>query len=128
MITEKKIYKDIDDYIADFPKATQEILQNLRTTIQQAAPEAVEKISYQMPAFTYNGILVYFAAYKNHIGFYPTASGIAAFKNEISGYKNAKGSVQFPIDKHLPIDLIAKIVAFKLEENRNRAKAKSKKK
>ena len=119
--------KTIDEYIAGFPPETQKILQKLRKTIRKAAPDAEEKISYQMPAFSLKGILVYFAAYKNHIGFYPTASGIEAFKEEISGYKWAKGSVQFPIDKPLPLDLINQIVKFRVIENLEKANAKIKK-
>ena len=117
---------EIDMYIATFPKLTQELLEQVRVTIMKAAPRAEELISYRMPAYKLNGIFVYFAGYKNHIGFYPTASGIAAFKDELSSYKGAKGSVQFPLDKPLPLDLIAKIVKFKLNENLKRAKKKDK--
>ena len=118
---------NIDEYILGFPKDVQKILQQLRVTIIKAAPEAAEVISYQMPAFKYKGILVYFAAYKNHIGFYPTASGIRVFKNEISGYKNSKGAVQFPIDKPLPLSLISKMVKFRVKENLEKEVAKKKK-
>ncbi len=111
---------NIDAYIAGFPKATADLLATLRATIQQAAPEAGEVISYAMPAFKQNGILVYFAAYASHIGFYPTASGISAFKNDLSGFKSAKGSVQFPLDKPLPLSLITKIVQFKVAENKEK--------
>lgn len=86
-------------------------------TIHEAAPEAKEAISYQIPAFQLNGNLVYFAAYKNHIGFYPTSSGIDAFKDELSPYKSAKGSVQFPIDRPVPYSLVKKIVLFRVQEN-----------
>jgi uncharacterized protein YdhG (YjbR/CyaY superfamily) len=116
--------KNIDEYIAVFPKNVQEILQQLRATIHKAAPKAEEMISYNMPAFKLNGMLVYFAAYKNHIGFYPTASGIRVFKNEISEYKNSKGAVQFPIDKPLPIVLISKMVKFRVKENLEKEQAK----
>jgi len=107
---------DIDSYIETFPAATQKLLQELRSLIQQTAPEANETISYAMPAFKMKKMLVYFAGYKNHIGFYPGAATILHFKNEIKEFKNAKGSVQFPINKSLPIDLIKKMVEFKLKE------------
>jgi uncharacterized protein YdhG (YjbR/CyaY superfamily) len=108
---------DIDNYIAGFPEDTQILLEQLRSVIKNIIPEAEEVISYSMPAFKFHGILVYFAAYKNYIGFYPTASGIKAFKQELTGYKTSKGTVQFPIDKPLPLDLITKIVKFRLREN-----------
>jgi len=117
----------IDTYIATFPKETQVLLEQIRTTIRNAAPEAEEVISYQMPAYKLNGILFYFAGYKNHIGFYPTSTGIEAFKKELSVYKGAKGSVQFPIDKPLPIELITEIVKFRVKENLEKAINKSKK-
>ena len=110
----------IDEYIAAFPKEVQAILINLRNTINKAAPEATEKISYAMPTFYLKGNLVHFAAYKNHIGFYPTPSGIKKFEKEISQYKNSKGAVQFPIDKPLPLKLVADIVKFRVEENKKR--------
>jgi uncharacterized protein YdhG (YjbR/CyaY superfamily) len=116
----------IDDYIAGFPKDVQVILEELRATIRKAAPEAEETINYQIPTFTANGNLVHFAAYKSHIGFYPTPSGIAAFKKELSTYEGAKGSVQFPIDKPLPLRLITKIVKFRVKENLERAEGKVK--
>ncbi len=125
MISIKAI--NIDEYIAAFPKDVQKTLQQLRITIQKAAPKAEEVISYQMPAFKQKGVLVYFAAYKNHIGFYPTSSGIRVFKDEISGYKNSKGAVQFPIDKPLPIQLISKMVKFRVKENLEKEQAKKKK-
>lgn len=109
-------YKTIDEYIQTFPPEIQGILENIRQTIHRAAPEAVEVISYQMPAFKQDRILAYFAAHKNHIGFYPGASGIEAFKTELSGYKSSKGAVQFPLDKPVPLDLIEKIVKFRVEE------------
>jgi uncharacterized protein YdhG (YjbR/CyaY superfamily) len=107
----------IDDYIKQFPTEVQVILQSLRHTIRDAAPEATEKMSYQMPTFYLNGNLVHFAAYEKHIGFYPAPSGIEAFKDELSKFKGAKGSVQFPIDVPLPLELIKKIVRFRVEEN-----------
>ena len=117
--------KTVDEYLYDFPEAVQYLLEELRETIKQAAPEAVEVISYQMPAYLQEGKLVYFAAYKNHIGFYPTPSGIAAFKDELVAFNCSKGTVQFPIDKPLPLDLIARIVTFRVSENLDKAKAKS---
>lgn len=117
---------DIDSYIADFPPETQELLQQIRATIKKAAPQATEVISYAMPAFKLHAVLVYFAAYKNHIGFYPTASGIEIFKKELSVYKGAKGSVQFPLDKPLPLDLITKIVEFRVAEDQQKAEMKKK--
>lgn len=118
------IYKNIDEYIANFPEETQIILTKIRTVIQQAAPNAIEKISYAMPTFYLNGNLVHFAAYKNHIGFYPAPSGIEAFKMELSIYKGAKGSVQFPINHEIPYELIAKIVGFRVKENLQKSKGK----
>ena len=117
-------YKNIDEYIGTFPEEVQVILEQVRATIRQAAPEATEKISYAMPTFYLHGNLVYFAAYKNHIGFYPSTSGILAFQKEISGYKNSKGAVQFPIDQPMPLDLIAEMVKFRAIENVEKAQAK----
>jgi len=121
-------FVSIDEYIAMFPKDTQKILEELRVTIRAAALEAKEKISYQMPTFDLKGNLVHFAAYKNHIGFYPQPSGIQAFKNELSKYEGAKGSVQFPITKPLPLELISKIVKFRVAENLKRAELKTSRK
>jgi len=120
-------FGSIDEYIATFPEEIQKILEELRATIKAAAPDAEEKISYQMPTFTLKGNLVHFAAWKNHIGFYPTSSGTQAFKNELSIYEGAKGSVKFPIDKPLPLDLISKIVRFRVAENLKNAERKSSK-
>ena len=119
-----KNYNSIDEYIALFPPEVQKKLQEVRATIHEAAPEAQEKISYQMPAFSLNGNLVYFAAFKNHIGFYPIPSGIEAFKEELSKYPQGKGSVQFPFDRPLPLDLIRRIVLYRAEENKKKAKKK----
>ncbi|HAH22526.1 MAG TPA: hypothetical protein DCL77_01960 [Prolixibacteraceae bacterium] len=116
--------KDIDQYIAGFPPEVQVMLEELRATIRNAAPEAMETISYQMPAFKLNGILVYFAAYKNHIGFYPTGSGIEHFKEEVSAYKSSKGTVQFPLNQPIPLDLITKIVKFRVKQNLEKAELK----
>ena len=115
-----------DDYIASFPKETQVLLEQVRVAIKKAAPAAEETISYAMPAYKLHGPLVYFAGYKEHIGFYPTASGIAAFKEELSKYKGAKGSVQFPIDKPMPLSLITKIVKYRVQENMAKAVKKNK--
>ena len=123
-----KIPQNIDEYISRFPVEIQEKLISMRETIKKAAPEAVENIAYQMPAFTLNGPLVYFAAFVNHIGFYPVPSGIEAFKEELSVYKQGKGSVQFPLDKPLPLKLVSEIVRFRVEENRIKAELKKKKK
>jgi uncharacterized protein YdhG (YjbR/CyaY superfamily) len=115
--------ENVDTYIRSFPPNIQEILERIRETIQKAAPGAEECISYQMPAYKLNGILVYFAAAKNHIGFYPTGSGIEAFKNEFSGYKWSKGAVQFPLDQPMPIELIDRMVRFRVAVNaQNRKK------
>lgn len=119
---------EIDKYIAAFPKEVQEILNILRAVIRETAPEAEETINYQIPTFTLNGNLVHFAGFKQHIGFYPTPSGIEKFKKELSAYKGAKGSVQFPIDKPLPLGLVSRIVKFRVAENLKKAEAKSKKK
>lgn len=126
METDKSTPKDIDQYIARFPAEVQEILEKVRLTIREAAPDAKEKISYQIPTFTLEGNLVHFAGYEKHIGFYPTPSGIEKFKKEISAYKWAKGSVQFPLNQPIPYELISKIVSFRVEENIERAAAKGK--
>jgi uncharacterized protein YdhG (YjbR/CyaY superfamily) len=110
-------FKNIDEYIAFQNPELQILLEQLRQTIKKAAPEAEEVISYNMPAYNYHGMLVYFAGYKNHIGFYATPSGHSEFKEELSVYKQGKGSVQFPLTQHLPFDLISKIVAFRVKEN-----------
>ncbi|MDZ4663486.1 MAG: DUF1801 domain-containing protein [Bacteroidota bacterium] len=109
--------KNIEEYISGFPKDIQKILQQIRSTIQKAAPKAEEKMSYGMPAFVFNGPLVYFAGYKNHIGFYALPSGNEAFKKELSAYKVGKGSIQFPLNKPMPLSLITKIVKFRIKEN-----------
>ena len=121
----KADFRSIDEYIGTFPKDTQKILQKMRETIKAAAPEAQEIISYKMPAFTLMGNLVYFGAFKNHIGFYPTPSGTEAFRREISIYQGAKGSIRFPIDEPLPLKLITKIVKFRVAENLKKAEARS---
>ena len=111
-------YNTIDEYIKTFPEDIQGILEKMRQTIKKAAPKAVEAISYQMPTFKLNGKnLVHFAAFKNHIGFYPTPSGMESFQKELSPYKYAEGSVQFPLDKPIPYELVEKIVNFRVEES-----------
>jgi len=115
----------IDEYIAGFPPGVREILQKIRLTIREAAPDAQETIKYRMPTFTLKGNLVHFAAFKNHIGFYPVPSGIEAFKDELSGYVGGKGSVRFPLDRPIPYDLIDKIVRFRVQENMERAAKRS---
>ena len=128
MTSDKRQPQNIDDYITMHPKNIQELLEKMRATIKKAAPKAEETINYAIPTFILEGNLVHFAAFKNHIGFYPTPSGIEAFKKELSVYEGAKGSIQFPIDKPLPLALIGKIVKFRVKENLKKAKAKSKKK
>jgi uncharacterized protein YdhG (YjbR/CyaY superfamily) len=108
---------NIDEYIAQFSPEVQEVLQKIRAVIRESAPSATEKISYQMPTFYLNGNLVHFAAFKNHIGFYPVPSGIEAFKAELSVYPQGKGSVQFPLNQPIPYDLITRITKFRVEEN-----------
>jgi uncharacterized protein YdhG (YjbR/CyaY superfamily) len=119
--------KDIDEYIAGFPKDVQTILEQVRTTIKAAAPEAEETISYAIPTFKLNGNLVHFAAFKNHIGFYPTPMGIDEFEQALSVYKQGKGSVQFPLDKPMPLDLITRMVQFRVKKNAEKAVKKSSK-
>jgi uncharacterized protein YdhG (YjbR/CyaY superfamily) len=128
MESSKGGYRSIDEYIAGFPADTQALLETVRAAIKAAAPGAEERISYQMPAFALHGNLVYFAALKNHIGFYPTGSGIEAFKDELSGYDVTKGSVKFPVNQPLPLDLIRRIVQFRVTQNLDNAAAKARKK
>jgi uncharacterized protein YdhG (YjbR/CyaY superfamily) len=116
----------IDQYIAEFPKDIQKKLKDLRTTIQKAAPKASEKISYAMPTFELHGNLVHFAAFKNHIGFYPAPRAIQEFKKELAGFEGGKGTVQFPLDKPLPLSLVSKIVKFRVAQNMEKAAAKKK--
>lgn len=112
----------IDEYIGGFPGEVQEILEEIRMTIQKAAPEAKEKISYSMPAFDQNGIVVYFAAFQKHIGLYALPSGHETFREELSKYKSGKGSVQFPLNEPMPLDLISRIVRFRVKENIEKSK------
>lgn len=113
--------KNIDEYIAYFPEQVQNLLDQMRNTIIKAAPGAEETIKYAIPTFMLKGNLVYFAGYKNHVGFYPSSSGIAAFKKELSVYEGSKGAVRFPLDKPLPLKLITKIVKFRVKENLEKA-------
>ena len=120
--------KTVDEYLATFPAATKKILEQLRKVIKAAAPKAEEGISYQMPAYKYKGVLVYFAAYEKHIGFYAAPTGHAAFKKELSVYKTGKGSVQFPLDQPFPFDLVTKIVKWRVKENDGKAAGDKKEK
>lgn len=125
MKTESTPPKNIDEYIAGFPADVQRLLQEIRSIIRVAAPDAEEAIKYRIPTFVLNGNLVHFAAFEKHIGFYPTPSGIEKFKDELSAYHNAKGSVQFPLAKPLPFSLIRKIVKFRVKEAREKLAAKA---
>ena len=118
----------IDEYIAPFPPKVRKTLEKLRKTVHAAAPGATERISYRMPAFDRKGILVYFAAYEKHIGFYPTGEGIAAFQKEIAGYKSSKGAIQFPLDEEIPYELVTRIVAHRVARNEEAAALKSSRK
>ena len=118
MLPKQEAPQTIDAYIAGFPEDVQAILQQVRRTIHEAAPEATEAISYQMPTFKLHGNLVHFGAFKNHIGFYPVPSGMTAFEEELAAYKQGKGSVQFPLNKPMPLDLIRRIVEFRVQESK----------
>ena len=122
MKSEKNLPKNIDEYISGFPDEIRLLLEEVRKTIRNAAPEATEAISYQMPTFRLNGNLVHFAAFKNHIGLYPAPTGIETFRKELTPYKGGKGSVQFPISEPLPLDLITRIVRFRVGENLKKGK------
>jgi len=118
----RKVFRTIDEYIVTFPRNVQVILKELRRTIRDSAPEAEEAITYGMPAFKLNGNLVFFAAFKNHIGFYPTPSAIEAFKEELSDYEVSKGTIRFPMNRPVPLDLVRRIVAYRVKENQDRKK------
>ena len=120
MEIKKEQVRTIDEYIATFPEYIQEILQKIRQAIKESAPQAQEAISYRIPTFKLNGNLVHFAAFKDHIGFFPTSSGVDAFQKELSGYETSKGTIRFPLDKPIPFDLIRKIVKFRVKENLER--------
>lgn len=110
-------FETIDEYIAMFPQQIQGILQELRRVIRETAPEATEKISYQMPTFYLYTNLVHFAAFKNHIGFFPTSSGVEAFADKLTGYKTSKGTIQFQLNQPIPYDLVREIVEYRVQEN-----------
>lgn len=121
----RKQYKTVEEYIKTFPKDIQTIIEKLRQTIHETAPEAVETISYQMPTFKLNGKnLVHFAVFKEHIGFYPTPSGIDSFEKDLAPYRTGKGTLQFPLDKPIPFDLVKKVVIFRVKENLNKKRQK----
>jgi uncharacterized protein YdhG (YjbR/CyaY superfamily) len=127
MNTSNLVWKDVDTYISSFPADVQKPLKQIRKTIKQHAPTAVESISYGMPAYKLNGKpLVYFAAFKNHIGFYATPTGHEAFAKDLAIYKQGKGSVQFPLDQPMPMTLIEEIIAFKASQNMERSKTTTK--
>lgn len=115
----------VDEYISNFSADTRNILREIRESVKEAAPQAVEKISYGAPAFVQNGILVYFAAFKDHISFFPTTSGVAAFKKELGSYRTSKGTIWLALDKTVPKELIKKIVTFRVNENMNKVQQKS---
>ena len=117
----------VDEYIAGYPEEIQALLERVRATVKKAAPKAEEVISYNIPGYKLNGMLVWFAAFSKHIGLYPRGSGIENFKKELAGYKTSKGTVQFPFDKPLPLGLISRIVKYRVKENLKRAEAKKKK-
>ena len=123
-----KKFKTVDEYLAACPKNVQNTLHELRKIIKQAAPKAEELISYNMPAYKLNGILVYFAANKNHIGFYPTSSPIRVYKDKLINYKTSKGAIQFPIEKGIPATLVKQIVKFKINEKKEKTKLKARNK
>lgn len=124
MDTTGRQFTTIDEYMETFPQDVKTRLQMIRQAIREIAPEAEETIKYRMPTFTLHGNLVHFAAFKHHIGFYPTPSGTETFKKELSAYKTAKGSIQFPLDQPLPMPLIRRIVKFRVKENRERSQKK----
>ena len=128
MRTGQRTPKNIDEYIAGYADDVQKILQKIRMIIRKEAPEAVETIGYQMPTFKLQGNLVHFAAFKNHIGFYPTPTGTEKFRKELSPYQGGKGSIRFLLDEPMPYDLIRDIVKFRVRENLERAAAKGRKK
>ena len=121
-----KKLRTVDEYVAALPKEARESLESLRNTIRQAAPQAEEVIHYNMPAFRWNGMLVWYAAFKEHIGFYPRVSAIAAFNDKLAGYKTSKGAIQFPIEKPIPAGLVKRIVEFRLEENKQHKRKRDK--
>jgi uncharacterized protein YdhG (YjbR/CyaY superfamily) len=127
MQANQKPAETMDEYIAGFPKNIQTILKKIRATIRKAAPNAEEAIKYQIPTFVQNGNLVHFAAYEHHIGFYPTSKAIVKFKKELSPYEQSKGTIRFPLDKPIPLDLIGRIAKSRVQDNLTKAKAKGRK-
>jgi uncharacterized protein YdhG (YjbR/CyaY superfamily) len=121
----RRRFQTVDEYISAFPEEVRDTLEQLRRTVREAAPEAIQTISYGIPTFRRHGNLVHFAAFRDHIGFYPTSGAMEAFKKELSGYKGGKGSVQFPKNQPLPLGLIRKIVKFRLKEDEERKKGKT---
>ena len=124
MKTDESNSKDVDDFIAKYPTDVQKILRKIRAIIRELAPDAHEKLGYGIPTFTLNGNLVHYSALTNHIGFYPTPSGIEKFRKQLSKYEGAKGSVQFPLDQPIPYDLIRKITEFRVKEQRAKSRKK----
>ena len=120
----KKNYKDVDEYVADYPKDVQKILNKIRATIKKAAPKAEEAISYQIPSFKLNGNLIHFAAYRDHIGVYPAPRRVEKFKKDLARYGSGKATLKFSLDEPIPYDLITRLVAFRVEENAEKAKKK----
>jgi uncharacterized protein YdhG (YjbR/CyaY superfamily) len=128
MKEERSTVKDIDEYIANFPSDVRELLEQVRATIREAAPEAQETISYQIPSFRLKGqYLIYFAGYKKHIGLYPVPSGDVDFDQQVAAYRAGKGTLRFPLDQPIPFELIAKVVQYRARDNEKRAEAKKKK-
>jgi len=121
----KKALENIDDYISDFPTDVRRILRKLRSAIKKAAPQAKETISYRIPTFTLRGYLVHFAAFKDHVSLFPTSSPMKAFKRALSPYKVSRGTIQFPLDRPLPLTLVGRIVKFRVKENLARHKRKT---
>jgi len=128
MKTAKQIYTNIDEYIATFPDDVQKVLQKIRSTIRKAAPKAEETISYQIPTFKLNGYLIYFAGYQKHVSVYPAPRGEKEFKKELAAYKGGKGTVQFPLDKPVPYELISRLVKYRAKKNLERVKVETTKK
>ncbi len=128
MDKDRRVAATVDEYIAGYPPEVRERLKALRQVIKEAAPDATEKISYGMPTFVLHGNLIHYAAHKAHIGIYPMPSAVDQFRDELSSYQNAKGSVQFPLDKPMPYDLIARIVRFRVQENARKAEEKARRK
>ena len=126
MEAKKKVAKNIDEYISQFPPEVQGVLQKVRETIRKAAPKATETISYAIPCYMYHGYLIYFAGFKNHVSVYPAPRGAAEFKDELAVYKGGKGTVQFPLDEPLPVKLIARMVKYRMKENEEKEKSKGK--